>query len=59
MPAWPQRWPIPLRLTLQAPGNECQSMQLAHRVRVGVDWGNLPLGKQQRWTELGCDRVVN
>ena len=43
----------------EAPGGECQSMQLAHRVRVGVDWGTLPPGKQQRWTELGCDRVVN
>ena len=43
----------------EAPRGECQSMQLAHRVRVGVDWGTLPPGKQERWTELGCDRVVN
>ena len=45
--------------SVDSPGGECQALQLAYKVRRGVDWGTLPLGKQDRWTELGCDRLVN
>jgi len=37
----------------------CVEMQVAHRVRVGLDWGSLPPSLQRRWTILGCDTVVN
>ena len=42
-----------------SPSGECQSMQLAHTVRIGSSWGTLPAHLQQRWTQLNCDRLVN
>jgi hypothetical protein len=40
-------------------GSPCLDMQLRHGVRVGKDWGTLPLESQRKWTRLGCDSVVN
>ena len=39
--------------------NQCLDMQIAHGVKVGRDWGTLPLADRRRWTNLGCDRRVN
>ena len=39
--------------------SECVGMQSVHGVRVGQSWGTLSLQQQQRWTQLGCDRLVD
>ena len=39
-----------------AASNECRLMQRAHQVVVGLSWGTLPPARQERWTQIQCDR---
>ena len=51
-----------VRATASAPytsSNQCLDMQIAHGVKVGIDWGTLSVADRRRWTNLGCDRRVN
>lgn len=36
----------------------CKQMQRAHGVRVGVDWGTLPMAGRGEWTRKNCDAKV-
>ena len=37
--------------------DECFEMAEAHRVVIGVAWGNLPEALKMRWNQLACDRM--